>query len=87
LPGGVVAATFPNTQAAIVVGNSGRTIFNGFLTDTFSDGPEGVQLYINEINFVVAGLQQAAIPEQASMIVWSLLGLTICGIRWPRWST
>ncbi|NJD56735.1 MAG: hypothetical protein FIA94_10075 [Nitrospirae bacterium] len=44
---GQVAATFPNGDAAIIIGSSGKTIANGFLTDT--TGPEGVQLFKNEI--------------------------------------
>jgi hypothetical protein len=80
--GGSASAVFPSTAAAIVLGNSGRTYFNGFLSDTFVDGPEGVQLYINEIVRLAEGVQQA-VPEATSMVVWSLL-LGVVAIRRKR---
>jgi methionine-rich copper-binding protein CopC len=40
---------FPNGDSAIIVGNSGRTILNGFLEDTPSNNAQGVQLAENEI--------------------------------------
>jgi len=43
---GIVAATFPNGDAAIVVGAKGKTIINGFLADTPTSG---VALFENEI--------------------------------------
>jgi hypothetical protein len=46
---GTVAATFPNGDAAIVVGASGKTIINGFLTDTPTSASDGVALFENEI--------------------------------------
>ena len=45
-------AVFGNAQCAIVTGNGGRTIFNGFLGDT--PGEPGRQLYLNQINAVLA---------------------------------
>lgn len=56
-------ATFGNGQCAIAIGFGGRTFFNGMLNDTFADGAEGVQLYINEINAAA----QAAVPEPATI--------------------
>jgi len=44
---GQVAAKFANGEAAVIIGSSGKTIANGFLTDT--TGPAGVQLFKNEI--------------------------------------
>jgi hypothetical protein len=38
---GTCGATFGNGECAIILGNGGRTIFNGFLNDTFVDGAEG----------------------------------------------
>ena len=63
-----IAATFSGTiggEAAIVTGNGGRSIVNGFLNDTA--GAAGEQIYINEINQLLS-----ATPEPAS---WGLLGL------------
>ena len=50
--GGVPTGTFPNGDAAIVIGNNGATAFNGFLSDTFSNHAEGVQIAENEINAI-----------------------------------
>ena len=72
---GSSAAEFA-VDEAIVVGNLGRTLFNGFLSDTFADGPEGRQLYINEIGFVLDGDVQS-VPEPASLL---LLGTGILGL-------
>jgi hypothetical protein len=73
---GSAGAVFPTLAAAIVVGNGGRTLFNGFLSDTFVDGAEGRQLYINEINSTLA-----AAPEPATML---LLGLGALGTLYRR---
>jgi hypothetical protein len=61
--GGTVAARFANSTGAVVVGNGGRTIWNGFLSDTFINVSDGVQLYTNEINSVFASQPPAAVPE------------------------
>jgi hypothetical protein len=50
--GTTCAATFSNGQCAMVVGNGGRTIFNGFLSDTPS-AAQGQQLFLNQINAVL----------------------------------
>ena len=67
--GGTVAATFSNGSAAIVVGNGGRTIVNGFLSDTVASE----QLYLNELaSFEL----QAAVPIPAALPLFaSGLGL------------
>ena len=46
---GTVAATFPNGNAAIVVGENRQTMVNGFLTDTPTFASDGVGLFENEI--------------------------------------
>jgi hypothetical protein len=64
-PGSVVAATFENGAAAIVVGNGGRTIVNGFLSDTaWSEA-----LYANELASFAA-LPSSPTPEPAS---WAMM--------------
>ncbi len=76
---GAVAGTFGNGQAGIIVGNSGRTIWNGFLTDTLSTSV----LYQNQLVYLAGGI--AAIPEPAS---WAMLiagfGLTGAALRRRR---
>ena len=49
--GATCGGTFSNGQCAIVVGNGGRTVFNGFLGDTAVT--QGQQLYLNQINWVI----------------------------------
>lgn len=63
LPGGNVAATFGNGEAAIIFGNGGSTIINGFLTDTFATGSDGVTLYTNEIDALLA----QPVPEPTTL--------------------
>lgn len=63
--GSVVAATFENGAAAIVVGNDGRTIVNGFLNDTaWSE-----ELYANELASFAA-LPSSPTPEPTS---WAMM--------------
>ncbi|MCC6727803.1 MAG: PEP-CTERM sorting domain-containing protein [Chthonomonadales bacterium] len=69
---GTTAATFASAEGAIVVGNGGRSIVNGFLSDTFLDGPEGVQLYTNEI---VSVLATPVVPEPGSLAMLAGGGL------------
>lgn len=68
-----IAATFEDGSAAIVVGNNGRSIVNGFLNDTA--GAAGEQIYENEINSLLSG--QTATPEPSSL---TLLGSGIVGM-------
>jgi len=70
---GLVAATFPNNDGAIVIGNDGRSITNGFMTDTFAgDGSKGVQLYINEIKYLT---DPVPLPGAVWLLGSGLLGL------------
>lgn len=63
-----VAATFGSGEAAIVVGNNGRSIMNGFLDDTYDTSTQldRTDLAVNEINFVLNG--QRAVPEPATLL-------------------
>jgi hypothetical protein len=65
-----VAATFGDGSDAIVVGNGGRSIVNGFLNDTA--GAAGKQIYENEINGLLS-----ATPEPSGL---TLLGFGIAGM-------
>lgn len=47
---------FPNGDAAIVVGNNGNTILNGFLQDVFLDFDEGIYLATNELRYLLYNL-------------------------------
>jgi len=75
--GANVAATFTGGQGAIVVGNGNRSIMNGFLGDTFTTGATGVQLYRNEINFVLSGgsVGNDAVVTPLPVAVWGGLAL------------
>lgn len=72
LPGGVSSATFEDGDSAIVTGNNGRTIVNGFLSDTVASE----QLYTNELGAL------SAVPEPAA---WSMMlvgfGVVGAGLR------
>lgn len=76
LAGGSIAGTFENGEAAMVVGNGGRTIVNGFLSDTVASQ----RLYANELASF-----GGAVPEPgiwAMMLVgFGLVGASLRGSR------
>ncbi len=74
-----VEATFGDGTAAILLGNSGMTIWNGFTYDT----GVGQQLFINELNYLASAVGGGgAVPEPAS---WAMMiagfGLVGAGLR------
>jgi hypothetical protein len=77
ITGSVSAGTFENGDSAIIIGNGGQTIFNGFLNDTF-DSTNGPTLYENEINLATMA---AAVPEPATV---ALFGSALAGFAWLR---
>lgn len=76
--GSATSAIFENGNGAIV--RTDNTIVNGFLTDTFSDGAAGVQLYLNEIN-VLLQPEVAPVPEPSTFL---LLGAGLFGAGFLR---
>jgi hypothetical protein len=87
LSGASVAGTFvdagnasgTNGEGAVIVGNGGRSIVNGFLNDTA--GAAGEQIYINEITGFTS-----VVPEPSTLLLLStgVLGLTGMGLRKKR---
>jgi len=84
LAGSQIAATFPNLEGAVVIGNSGRSIVNGFLSDTFAPGSvaDGVQLYKNEIGLLLDGTRE--VPAPSSIVALLGLGASFVGLRWRK---
>ncbi len=82
LNGGTSAAVFVGSgESAIVIGNGGKTIFNGFLSDTFVDTATGVQLYTNEINLVLGDWVPGGpdVPEPGALAMLAGMGLAGLG--------
>ncbi len=52
LAGGTSLGVFPDGASGIVLGNGGRTLFNGFLGDTFLNQADNVQFFENELNLL-----------------------------------
>lgn len=70
LSGSAGAAWIGDADAAIIIANGGRSIFNGFLNDTFVDGAVGMQLFINEINLALGAVETPVpVPEPAALFL------------------
>lgn len=61
---GTVAGTYGDNTAAILVGNGGRTIWNGFLNDTLDSS----KLYSSQLSYLTG--VTSAVPEPAT---WALM--------------
>lgn len=74
--GAQVAAHFEDGHAAILVGNDGRSILNGFLGETLAPDDE-IRLYQNQVQFLLDRVSHA-IPEPSAMIWLGLALLIAC---------
>ncbi|MEK7429980.1 MAG: PEPxxWA-CTERM sorting domain-containing protein [Pseudomonadota bacterium] len=59
-----IAATYSDGTAAILLGNGGRTIWNGFLNDSVASS----QLYGNQLSYLAGAI--SAVPEPAT---WAMM--------------
>jgi hypothetical protein len=71
-----VAGTFEDGNAAIVIGNDGRTIINGFLGGTVNLPEDEVTIYHNEANSLLE-----PVPEPTTLF---LFGTTAAGLGLAR---
>jgi len=78
---GISAADFANADDAIIIGNSDRTIINGFLNDTFVDLAQGQALFTNEINYMLVSDPPIAVPEPATMVLAGLGLMSLAAAR------
>lgn len=76
-----IGATFEDGNAGIVVGNSGRTIINGFLGNTIASSADEIQLYTNQISYLMGGSGSGEIPAPAPL---ALMGLGLAALGYSR---
>lgn len=53
--GATVDGTYDSGDGAVVIGNGQRTLINGTLADSYADPNQGIQIAMNEINFLLEG--------------------------------
>jgi hypothetical protein len=68
------------TSAAIVIGNGGRTILNGFLNDTIVNSSQGTALYTAQIS----SLESGKVPEPGSLTLLGMGAAVMAGYSWRR---
>ena len=79
-----VMAHFANGQAAVVSGNSGRTILNGFLNDTLP-AEVGISVFSSQIEHVLAAqVHSVPEPDSVALCAFSLGLLLVCSRRRER---
>jgi uncharacterized delta-60 repeat protein len=85
---GYVATSVPN-QAAIVIGNSGRTICNGLMLEDITSSAVAIQLAQNEIAFVIMGIPPAPPPAVTTLPATGIttIGATLNGTVNPNGAT
>jgi hypothetical protein len=54
-------------EAAIILGNSGRTLYNGFLWDEIADAVNGTSLIANQIDYLLN--PPGGIPEPSTYMM------------------
>jgi hypothetical protein len=77
---GTSAGNFTSNNSAIVVGNGGRTIVNGFLSDTLPTNT-GSGLYLAEINRVYGA---KGTPEPSTITLFGVGAVGVAGCTWRR---
>jgi hypothetical protein len=78
----VESGIFPNGDAAIVIGNDGNTILNGFLQDVFLDWDEGIYFAANELRYLLYNLNVAKTGTGGGTVVAKKTPIncgTVCG--------
>ena len=83
--GGFVSSATPG-EAAVVIGNGGRTIINGFYVEGASSSSQAVRLAQNEIAFLIGAVGPPAVvvqPQDRSVVIGATatFGVTAVGSR------
>lgn len=84
--GAIAAGAFSGSDAAIVIGNGGNTLLNGFLQDTFLDLGQGVYLTTNEIRYLLKSLNVAKTGSGTGTVTAKKTPIncgTTCGADFP----
>ena len=67
ISGAQSAAVFGDNSSAIVIGNGGKSIVNGFLSDT----PNSPTIYINEINYLLGNVGPLPPVTPTETVLWT----------------